>query len=108
MRPRRVRFTLRSMMIIVAVAALSLAYLRARDRWAAYRVSAAYHGDVEKIFRLAVDGRGFMYKSHPELESFDPEPPPLSPWDDRAWELPGCLLQADYHARMRAYWESRW
>jgi hypothetical protein len=96
------------MMIVVAVVAVGLAYRQARERWAVFRSRAEYHGYVEEIFRAAGDRHGGMYKSYPELERSDPEPPPLSPYDARSWEPPGCMAQADYHARMRRYWESHW
>ena len=93
---------------MVAVVAVGLAYRQARERWSVFRDRAYYHGYVEAVFRAAIDGEGYMYKSHPEIEHFDPEPPPLSPYDNRSWEPPGCISQADYHAKMRRYWESRW
>jgi hypothetical protein len=104
----RPRFTVRGMMILVAVVAMGLAYRQARERWAIFRYRAEYHGHVEEVFRAAADGQGFMYKARPEVEHFDPEPPPLSPYDASSWEPTGCISKADYHARMRRYWESRW
>jgi hypothetical protein len=94
-------------MILVAVVAMGLSYRHARERWAVFRNRAEYHRYVEEFFREACDGHGW-YKSRPEVEYFDPERPPLSPYDARSWEPPGCMAQADYRARMRRYWESQW
>jgi hypothetical protein len=84
MRWPRVRFTIRWVLVAVTVVGVALAYRRARERWAVFRDRAHYHAYVEEISRTAVDARGLWYKAHPEIEHCDPEPPPLSPYDNRS------------------------
>src|SRR4051812_7932335 len=51
MRLPRLRFTVRRLMVVVAVVALALGYGQARRRWARYRIEAAYHAYWEAVCR---------------------------------------------------------
>ena len=102
------RFTLRRLMVAVAVIGVILSYVRTRERWRTLRSRAAYHATLEEFYRESIRDPSGWLRLHPELEKDDPEPPPISPYGPHAWEPDNCRLLADYHARMRRYWEWKW
>lgn len=108
MRLPRARLTVRRMMAVVAIVGLALGYLRTRERWTAFRDRAHYHGRLEEFYRESIDDPSGWLKLRPELETLDPESPPISPYAPEASEPAGCRLLTAYHARLRSYWESQW
>jgi hypothetical protein len=50
MRRPRLRFTIRQILVAIALAALALGYLQARRRWAYYREQAAFHRQEERLW----------------------------------------------------------
>ena len=108
MRLARLRFTVRRTMVAIAIIGVMLSYVRTRERWTTLRSRASYHGRLEEFYRASIDDPSGWLKLHPELEKYDPEPPPISPYGPHAWEPENCRLLMEYHARMRNYWESQW
>ena len=104
----RPRFTIRGLMIVVAIIGGLLGYVRTRERWTTLRARAAYHARLEEFYRASIDDPSGWLILHPKLEKNDPEPPPISPYGPEACEPDNCRVLAEYHARMRSYWEYQW
>jgi hypothetical protein len=108
MRLSRPRFTVRRLLVAVAIIGVMMSYVRTRERWTTLRGRASYHARLEDFYRASIDDPSGWLKLRPELEKDDPEPPPISPYGPEALEPGNCKLLMEYHARMRSYWESRW
>ena len=65
MRLPRVRFTVRRMMIAVAVVGTIFGCELTRRRWDTFRTMAAYHADEERRMRLLLSG-GFIHEADEE------------------------------------------
>jgi hypothetical protein len=104
----RLRFTVRRLMVAVAIIGVVLGYWLTRERWAIFRGRADYHARLGEFYRASIDDPSGWIKLHPEIDAHDPEPPPISPHAPQAWEPENCRLLAEYHARMRRHWKSRW
>lgn len=89
MRLPSVRFTIRSLMIVVAIAGLALAGLQVRRRQTTYRQQAAAHAAQEVALRTRAEWAGRMARKGyvPRREEVD------------------SRAQADHHARLKVLYE---
>jgi hypothetical protein len=109
MRLPRLRFTVRRMMVTVAVVGGALGYWRARERWAIFNNYAYYHAYLQEIYSLSIDNaEGVLINRHPEIEANDPEPPPIPDDHPVMLEIGDRRKLAEHHTKMERYWRSRW
>jgi hypothetical protein len=109
------RFRIRSLLVLVAIVALALGFGTAGRRWATYRALARDHARYEEgalwTGRLCLDNvveyeqrrrqfvaRGDFNKARICVENSTPF----------AEEARHQFRQAEYHARMKRHYESRW
>jgi hypothetical protein len=105
----RLKFKVRHMMVVVAIAALVLGVQATGRRWAAHRREAAYHGSCERYYSLMADRRfgelikvPFRSDEDPKLNSLSTKLTRPGEWAD------GCRSYAAEHHGQKVYWESRW
>jgi hypothetical protein len=110
MRWPKPRFTVRRLMVAVAIVAGTLGYWRAKGRWSEYRFMAEYHALLAETYQFAAENPkgSWIVPVHPEIEELAPEPPPVQHGSRQEWEPVGYRTLAEYNAKMKTYWESKW
>ena len=109
MRPRRVQFSMKQIMVLVAIVAIALGVQATRRRWADYRRLAIYHAECAQVFTLMSQRRfadvprvAFRADAERELGILSRKLTRPSEWAE------SCRSFAVEHGAQRAYWESRW
>ncbi len=109
MRPLRVQFSVKQIMVLVAIVALALGVQATRQRWAEYRRLAAYHADCAQFFTLIAERRFAEVPRVALRADAERELGILSTKLTRPREwAESCRSFGVEHRAEKAYWESRW